>query len=91
MISAEISQVQSCQQDEEGVNLQNSVTTEELQIQANETVSQIEVYENLLIDLDTISLNCGIQVYFPALKVRISYFLLDHNLNFSHGILQLHL
>ena len=91
MISAEISQVQSCQQDEEGVNLQNSVTTEELQIQANETVSQIEVYENLLIDIDTISVNCGIQVYFKALEVRILYFLLDHNHNFSYGILQLHL
>ena len=59
MISAEISQVQSCQQDDGGVNLQTFTTTEDLQIQANQTLSQIALYEALLMDIDMISTTCG--------------------------------
>ena len=63
MISAEISQVQSCQQDQGGVSID---TTGDLQSQANQTQGQIELYETILEDLDIISINCGNTVIFSA-------------------------
>lgn len=59
MISAEISQVLSCQQDMTNLTLED---TPDLQTQANQTLSQIELYESLLKDLDLIQMNCGDKV-----------------------------
>ena len=62
MISAEISQVQSWQQDEEGVTLQNTTNVLDLEEQANRTRHQIELFSTLLVDLYEISVNCGNEV-----------------------------
>ena len=62
MISAEISQVQSWQQDEEGVTLQNTTNVLDLEEQANRTRHQIELFSTLLVDLYEISINCGNEV-----------------------------
>ena len=64
MISAEISQVTSWQQDNEGVVIQNGtdVSTLDLQEQANRTSYQIDLFESLLVDLGEISINCGNEV-----------------------------
>ena len=62
MISAEISQVQSWQQDEEGVTLQTGTDVLDLQEQANRTSHQIDLFNFLLLDLGEISINCGNEV-----------------------------
>ena len=62
MISAEISQVQSWQQDDEGVTLQNTTNVLDLEEQANRTRHQIELFSTLLVDLYEISVNCGNEV-----------------------------
>ena len=62
MISAEISQVQSWQQDDEGVLLQNDTDVATLQDQANQTSYQIDLFDSLLVDLAEISVNCGNEV-----------------------------
>ena len=62
MISAEISQVQSWQQDDEGVTLQNTTNVLDLEEQANRTRHQIELFSTLLVDLYEISINCGNEV-----------------------------
>ena len=59
MISAEISQVQSWQQDNEGLVLQNGTDVATLEDQANQTSYQIDLYDSLLVDLTEISINCG--------------------------------
>ena len=62
MISAEISQLQSWQQDDEGVVLQNDTDVATLEDQANQTSYQIDLYDSLLVDLAEISVNCGNEV-----------------------------
>ena len=62
MISAEISQIQSWQQDDEGVTLQNTTNVLDLEEQANRTRHQIELFSTLLVDLHEISINCGKEV-----------------------------
>ena len=62
MISAEISQVQSWQQDNQGVLLQNGTDVATLEDQANQTSYQIDLFDSLLVDLAEISVNCGNEV-----------------------------
>ena len=62
MISAEISQVQSWQQDDEGVVLQNDTDVATLEDQANQTSYQIDLFDSLLVNLAEISINCGNEV-----------------------------
>ena len=62
MISAEISQVQSWQQDDQGVVLQNDTDVATLEDHANQTSYQIDLYDSLLVDLAEISVNCGNEV-----------------------------
>ena len=62
MISAEIAQLQSWQQDDEGVVLQNVADVATLEDQANQTSYQIDLYDSLLVDLAEISINCGNEV-----------------------------
>ena len=62
MISAEISQVTSWQQDDEGVVLQNGTDVATLEDQANQTSYQIDLFDSLLVDLAEISISCGNEV-----------------------------
>ena len=61
MISAEISQVQSWQQDEEGLTW-NDTDVATLEIQANQTTSQIDLYQVMLSQMLEIEITCGNEV-----------------------------
>ena len=61
MISAEISQVQSWQQDEEGLTW-NDTDVATLEIRANQTSSQIDLYEVTISQMVEIEITCGNEV-----------------------------
>ena len=61
MISAEISQVQSWQQDEEGLTW-NDTDVATLEIRANQTISQIDLYEVMISQMVEIEITCGNEV-----------------------------
>ena len=61
MISAEISQVQSWQQDEEGLTW-NDTDVATLEIRANQTSSQIDLYQVMISQMLEIEITCGNEV-----------------------------
>ena len=61
MISAEISQVQSWQQDEEGLTW-NDTDVATLEIRANQTSYQIDLYQVMISQMLEIEITCGNEV-----------------------------
>ena len=92
MISAEISQVQSWQQDNEGVLLQNGTDVATLEDQANQTSYQIDLFDSLLVDLAEITINCGTEVKLKFKIIQINIYISPKgHANICDGVLQLHL